>query len=205
MFFTADHGECLGGEDKEIGHCQGFGESVMRVPLVVSGSNVRSGTVDKRVPNYCILHTMMAMLGEALDDTMGFALGEERITTDTPIYASTGGTAAYISPTGIKVVREAEVGSTFYDIDKDPGETAPLALDEAKKGAVLGELATFEARGEELRKKRRIEPEYTRVGWQLSISGLSQDEIKKISGVERESDQMEKQKIDEIRALGYAN
>jgi len=205
VIFTADHGESLGGVDKEFGHGQGLGEAVLRVPLILGGRDVAQATVSRRVPNYCIPQTVMLFSGDYIRETTGLPLDPGRIKDEAPIYASARTSAAYIGGDGIKVVRDDAGNFSFYDITKDPGETAALEVAEEKRAGVVAQVADFEALCERLRKARRIEYKLTGIGWQLKMSELTGEQLKRAGEADRKSQKVDKEKIEEMKALGYLN
>lgn len=63
VIFTSDHGEALG-EDGRWGHTTDLHDAQIRVPLLVWGPGVESGTDDRPVPATCVGQTARAVLGE---------------------------------------------------------------------------------------------------------------------------------------------
>ena len=201
IIFTADHGEALGGADKEVGHGKSLGEPALRVPLILSGGDVPAVEVSHRVPNFCILETLRSWFGDREPMSPSFALDPRSLASHTPVYAAARRMAAHINEASSRKVirREKGLSPAVYDVAGDPGEREALA---AGVGEVEG-LSRFEAYCDYCRRERGIEHVFSSHSWMVH-EDKSLDESEKAAAGSGQGG-MTKQLESQLKALGYLN
>lgn len=205
FIFTADHGESMGGEEGEFEHGKRLGESATRVPLIFWGEGFESRRVTARVPNYCIAHTLLDVLGiDSPENTMGYSLLDVH-EKNMPIYACMDDAATYISQEGHRVER-LRGGSAYVYYDLNGDKVKPTdGFSEADKEALKKKLETFERTAAGISKLRGIEWVYSKDEWALRLAGLSDEEIEKITGGKRAPEDELKKQLEVMKSLGYMN
>ena len=140
VILTADHGETLMEHEVWFSHTYHVYEELIRIPLLLRGPGVRSGTQDGLVSSLDIVPTVLRFVGVPLQETltqvdlrMGAGLSAERI-----VFAEAHGFKgqwraaiqqrekwiALVDGDGI-VQNEPH----FYSLDEDPSEKSPKTTD----------------------------------------------------------------------------
>ncbi len=152
ILFTSDHGDMLG--DKGLWFKMSFFEGASRVPLMIAGPGITSGSVDAPVSLLDVAPTLAGLAGaEASDWGDGESLlplleGAERTAPVAMEYAAEGSVAPMVALRygKWKYIRCAADPEQLFDLDADPHERRNLAGEAAHQGTVLTLRAKSEAR-----------------------------------------------------------
>jgi arylsulfatase A-like enzyme len=147
FIITADHGEAFGEHDTTE-HATTLYEELLRVPLVIHASGIRSRAVSEPVSTIDLGPTILDLfrqltpghyMGQSL---VPFLRGDDPVLTR-PIIAEGRLMQAIVDRTEIKVIRDLRRNTReAYDLQSDPGELESI-VDDERAQRVLGRLARF--------------------------------------------------------------
>jgi len=163
FIITADHGDELT-EHGTVGHSKNLFNTVLQVPLVVSGADFAPRSTMKRVSNAMVLPTLMGIFGSKHPSQLSYSLldqdgREDRLHEE--IFATIYQWDKMILPDGRTAIQQGD-SITFFNVNSDPDETRPLAADEE----VMRQVRTMRHYSEAFAHAAGIERRFSTYAWQ---------------------------------------
>jgi choline-sulfatase len=124
ILVVGDHGQGLGEHGEDL-HGKLLYQGVMRVPLIIAGSGVATGKIDRPVSVRRVFHTILGWAG--VGESEGLLTGEPEVVMAEALkpYLDYGWQPQVMGIRGhIKVIRSGE--TEVYDLESDPGESRNL-------------------------------------------------------------------------------
>jgi len=124
ILVVGDHGEGLGDHGEAL-HGNLLYQGVMRVPLIVAGSDISPGEVERPVSVRQVFATVLGWAGEERAGGLLSEIDEPVLAEALKPYLQYGWQPQFMAVhDGIKVIRSGE--TEIYDVETDPGETENL-------------------------------------------------------------------------------
>jgi arylsulfatase A-like enzyme len=130
VILTAGHGDELM-EHGCLGHSQNLYNTVLHVPLIITGKGIAPSSVAARVSNAMVLSTLMEFFGDEEPSANVGSLGPYfggATPGNATIYAGLRGWAKAVTPDGRAVIRN-EARTDYFDLTSDPAESRPSSDD----------------------------------------------------------------------------
>lgn len=144
VIVVGDHGEGLGDHGEAL-HGNLLYQGTMRVPLIVAGSGIDAGTVDRAVSVRQVFHTVLGWSGESPAGSLFAEEAEPVLAEALKPYMQYGWQPQFMAVlNGIKVISSGE--TEIYDIRIDPGESTNLDSQVEPDPALWDALEAYSAR-----------------------------------------------------------